>query len=39
MSASTLAQNGITPGETVGQWKNAVSAKMGSAASAPVLIS
>jgi hypothetical protein len=39
MSASTLAQNGITPGETVGQWKSAVSAKMGSAASAPVLIS
>ena len=38
MSASTLAQNGITPGETVGQWKSAVSAKMGAAASAPVLI-
>ena len=39
MSASTLAQNGITSGETVGQWKSSVAAKMGSAANAPVLIS
>ena len=38
MSASTLASNGITAGETVGQWKSAVSAKMGSAANASVLI-
>ncbi len=37
MSASTLAQNGISTGETVGQWKSAVAAKMGSAASASVL--
>ncbi len=37
MSASTLAANGITPGETVGQWRAAVSSKIGSAASAPVL--
>lgn len=39
MSASTLTANGITSGETVGQWKSAVAAKMGSAARAPVLIS
>ena len=39
MSASGLAANGITSGETVGQWRSAVSAKMGSAASAPVLTS
>jgi hypothetical protein len=32
-----LAQNGITPGETVGQWRSSVASKMGSAASAPVL--
>ncbi len=36
-SASTLAANGITPGETVGQWRAAVSSKIGNAASAPVL--
>ena len=34
---ATLAANGITPGETVGQWRSAVSAKIGNAASAPVL--
>ena len=36
-SATTLAANGITPGETVGQWRSAVSAKIGNAASTPVL--
>ena len=36
--ASTLAANGITSGETVGQWKSSVSSKIGTAASAPVLI-
>jgi hypothetical protein len=39
MSASTLAQNGITSGETVGQWRSSVAAKMGSAANTPVLTS
>ncbi len=38
MSANTLQKNGIAPGETVGQWRGAVSTKMGSAANAPVLI-
>jgi hypothetical protein len=33
-----LAQNGITPGETVGQWRSGVAAKMGGAAGAQVLI-
>jgi predicted secreted protein len=32
-----LAKNGITSGETVGQWRAAVAGKMGSAASATVL--
>ena len=32
-----LANNGITAGETVGQWRAGVAAKMGSAASAAVL--
>lgn len=36
-SASTLAANGITPGETVRQWRTATSAKLGGAAGAPVL--
>jgi hypothetical protein len=37
--AATLASNGITPGETVGQWRSSVSNKIGSsAASASVLI-
>ena len=35
--ASVLASNGVTPGETVAQWQAAVSAKIGNAASAPVL--
>ncbi len=38
-SASTLAKNGITPGETVGQWKANVSSKIGNAATASVLAS
>ena len=36
-SAATLANNGITPGETVAQWRSSVSNKIGSAASASVL--
>jgi hypothetical protein len=32
-----LAANGITAGETVGQWRSSVASKMGSAASASVL--
>lgn len=32
-----LAENGITGGETVGQWRSSVASKMGSAAGAPVL--
>ena len=36
-SSTTLAKNGITPGETVGQWRTATSAKLGGAAGAPVL--
>jgi hypothetical protein len=36
-SAATLAANGITPGETVAQWRTSVSSKIGSAASASVL--
>ncbi len=38
-SAATLTKNGITPGETVGQWQASVSAKIGNAASQPVLTS
>ena len=37
LSAQTLAANGITPGETVGQWRASVSAKIGNAAGQPVL--
>jgi hypothetical protein len=36
-SAATLAANGITPGETVGQWQASVSAKIGNAATQSVL--
>jgi hypothetical protein len=36
-SAATLASNGITPGETVAQWRTSVSNKIGSAASASIL--
>jgi len=38
-SAATLAKNGITAGETVGQWQSSVAAKIGNAASASVLSS
>jgi hypothetical protein len=38
-SAATLASNGITPGETVGQWQASVSAKIGNAATQSVLSS
>ncbi|WP_291366659.1 hypothetical protein [Acetobacter sp. UBA5411] len=37
LSAKTMSGNGVTSGETVGQWKAAVAAKMGSAAYQPVL--
>lgn len=37
MSESALAQNGITTGETVGQWRAAVSAKIGGAASQSIV--
>ncbi|WP_408884338.1 hypothetical protein [Kozakia baliensis] len=37
--SSQLSGNGITPGETVGQWKATVAAKMGSSANSPVLTS
>jgi hypothetical protein len=33
-----LAQNGITPGETVGQWRSSVASKIGNAANAQVLL-
>ena len=36
-SAATLANNGITAGETVAQWQASVSSKIGTAANAPVL--
>ncbi len=39
VSAQTLANNGITPGETVGQWRSGVASKIGSAANASVLSS
>ena len=38
-SPATLAKNGITPGETVGQWQSSVASKIGNAASASVLTS
>jgi len=37
LSASTLAANGITSGETVGQWRQSVVAKIGSTANASAL--
>ncbi|GBQ96703.1 hypothetical protein AA23498_2709 [Acetobacter nitrogenifigens DSM 23921 = NBRC 105050] len=37
--SNQLASNGISSGETVGQWKSSVAAKMGSAASSPILSS
>ena len=38
-SPVTLAKNGITPSETVGQWQSSVASKIGNAASASVLTS
>jgi len=38
MTASQLSANGITAGETVGQWKASVAAKMGSGANASILV-
>nr|WP_145144358.1 hypothetical protein [Roseomonas gilardii] len=38
LSSSTLAANGITSTTTVQQWKDSVSAKIGSAAGQPVLL-
>ena len=37
VSQSTLSANGVSPGETVGQWQAAVSAKIGNAANQSVL--
>jgi hypothetical protein len=37
VSATTLANNGIGPTETVGQWRASVAAKMGNAANQSVL--
>lgn len=37
MSASSLAKNGITSGETVGQWRSSVSAKIGNAANQSII--
>ncbi|GBR27058.1 hypothetical protein AA0488_1034 [Kozakia baliensis NRIC 0488] len=39
VSQDTLTKNGIVPGETVGQWRAAVAAQMGTSANAPVLTS
>jgi hypothetical protein len=39
MSQSALAQNGIVPGETVGQWRATVSSKIGNAANQSVVTS
>jgi hypothetical protein len=36
-SAATLANSGVTAGETVGEWRASVSAKIGSAANQTVL--
>jgi hypothetical protein len=37
VSAATLVKNGVTPGETVGQWQASIRAKIGSAANQTVL--
>ena len=37
LSASVMSANGVTPGETVAQWQNSVSSKIGSAAQQSVL--
>ncbi len=36
VSSQTLAENGIAPGETVGQWRASVTGPIGNAASQPV---
>jgi len=36
MSQSALTENGISPGETVGAWRAAVSAKIGNTANQPI---
>jgi hypothetical protein len=38
LSASTLAANGVRPGETVGQWRSSVSSKVGNSAGQSVLL-
>ncbi|NHO55367.1 hypothetical protein GOB87_15740 [Acetobacter estunensis] len=38
ISADKMAKNGVTPNETVGQWRSAVAGKMGSAATQSVLL-
>jgi Na+-transporting NADH:ubiquinone oxidoreductase subunit NqrC len=38
LSTSTLAANGIRPGETVGQWRTSVSAKIGNSSGQSVLL-
>ena len=37
VSAATLVKNGVTPGETVGQWQASIRAKIGNAANQTVL--
>ena len=37
VSAATLKANGVTPGETVGQWQSSIAQKIGDAANQPVL--
>ena len=37
MTQSALSQNGISPGETVGQWQASVSSKIGNAANQSIL--
>lgn len=37
VSQATLSANGITPGETVGQWQASVSSKVGNAATQTIL--
>lgn len=39
VSQDTLRKNGVSPGETVGQWRAAVAAQMGASANVPVLTS
>ena len=38
MSPQSLAANGITPGETVGQWRASISSKIGNSAGQGVLL-